>query len=133
MECSNERGEAKLIGVFHLSLDVHGSFHGMEKTYCTIVKMEISILYHVIINSQLNRDNLTSGYIKLDISLRSAGVVFPHRQPSLLFFPVSCFFQSPVAMAAILKFEYIICLNSVNRKKNKFILFAININILRIL
>ena len=35
----------------------------MEKTiqrfHCTIVKMEISILYHVIVNSQLNRENLT--------------------------------------------------------------------------
>ena len=39
----------------------------MEKTiqrfHCTIVKMEISILYHVIVNSQLNRDNLTRCYI----------------------------------------------------------------------
>ena len=28
-----------------------------------IVKMEISILYHVIVNSQLTRDNLTRCYI----------------------------------------------------------------------
>ena len=31
--------------------------------HCTIMKMEISILYHVIVNSQLNRDNLTRCYI----------------------------------------------------------------------
>ena len=40
----------------------------MEKTiqrfHCTIVKMEISILYHVIVNSQSNHDNLTRCYIK---------------------------------------------------------------------
>ena len=45
----------------------------MEKTiqrfHCTIVKMEISILYHVIVNSQLNRDNLTSCYIKRNITV----------------------------------------------------------------
>ena len=39
----------------------------MEKTiqrfHCTIVKMGISILYHVIVNSHLNRDNLTRCYI----------------------------------------------------------------------
>ena len=31
--------------------------------HCTIMKMEISILYHVIVNSQLSRDNLTRCYI----------------------------------------------------------------------
>ena len=31
------------------------------------MKMEISILYHVIVNSQLNRDDLTRCYIKLHI------------------------------------------------------------------
>ena len=35
----------------------------MEKTiarfHCTIMKLKISILYHVIVNSQSNRDNLT--------------------------------------------------------------------------
>ena len=39
----------------------------MEKTiqrfHCTIVKMEISILFHVILNSQLNRDYFTRCYI----------------------------------------------------------------------
>ena len=30
--------------------------------HCTIMKIEISILYHVILNSQLNRDNLTRCY-----------------------------------------------------------------------
>ena len=43
----------------------------MEKTiqrfHCTTVKMEISILYHVIVNSQLNRDNLTRCYIEANI------------------------------------------------------------------
>ena len=43
----------------------------MEKTiqwfHCTIVKMEISILYHVIVNSQLNRNNLTRYDIKRTI------------------------------------------------------------------
>ena len=41
----------------------------MERTiarfHCTTVKMEISILYHVIVNSQLNRDNLTRFYINI--------------------------------------------------------------------
>ena len=35
--------------------------------YCTIMKMEISILYHVIVNSQLSRDNLTRRYIIYDM------------------------------------------------------------------
>ena len=30
--------------------------------YCTIMKRENSILFHVIVNSQLNRDNLTRCY-----------------------------------------------------------------------
>ena len=42
-------------------------YRGMEKTiqrfHCTIVKMEISILHHVILNSQLNRDYFTRCYI----------------------------------------------------------------------
>ena len=41
----------------------------MEKTiqrfHCTIVKMEILILYHVVVNSQLSRDNLTKSYINI--------------------------------------------------------------------
>ena len=32
--------------------------------YCMIMKMEIPILYHVIVNSQLNRDNLTRCYVQ---------------------------------------------------------------------
>ena len=48
----------------------------MEKTIqrflCTIVKMEISILYHVILNSQLNRDYLTRCYIRADILLEES-------------------------------------------------------------
>ena len=35
--------------------------------YCTIMKIEISILYHVIVNSQLSRDNLTRRYILYDM------------------------------------------------------------------
>ena len=31
--------------------------------HCTIMKMEISVLYHVIVGSRLNRDNLTRVYI----------------------------------------------------------------------
>ena len=45
----------------------------MEKTiarfHCTIMKMEISILYHVIVNSQSNRDNLTRCCITTHIPL----------------------------------------------------------------
>ena len=44
----------------------------MEKTiqqfHCKIVKKEISILRHVIVKSQLNRDNLTRCYIKVTIA-----------------------------------------------------------------
>ena len=35
--------------------------------HCMIMKMEISILHHVIVNSQLYHDNLTRRYINCDI------------------------------------------------------------------
>ena len=35
----------------------------IQRFHCMIKKMEISILYHVIVNSQLNRDNLTRCYV----------------------------------------------------------------------
>ena len=37
------------------------------------MKMEISILYHVIVNSQSNRDNLTRCYIKKLSDVASVG------------------------------------------------------------
>ena len=46
-------------------------YRAMEETiqrfHCTIVRMEISILYHMIVNSQLSHDNLTRCYIIVDI------------------------------------------------------------------
>ena len=42
-------------------------YRAMEKTiarfHCTIMKMEISILYNVIVNSQSYRNNLTRCYV----------------------------------------------------------------------
>ena len=40
----------------------------IQRLHCTIVKMEISILYHVIY-SQLNRDNVTRCYINQTIKV----------------------------------------------------------------
>ena len=42
---------------------------------CTIMKMEISISYQVIVNSQLNRHNLTRCYIIHDIGAQSRFVM----------------------------------------------------------
>ena len=62
----------------------------MEKTiarfHCTIMKMEISILYHVVINSQSNRDNLTRCYIIFNNkqwSLDQVNLKATPRSPSL--------------------------------------------------
>ena len=55
----------KTIARFHCTVPLHGSI-------ATIMKMEISILYHVIVNSQSNRDDLTRCYINIHISQLAA-------------------------------------------------------------
>ena len=47
-------------GKNYCTVPLHGS---IARLHCTIMKMEISILYHVIVKSQSNRDNLTRCYI----------------------------------------------------------------------
>ena len=46
-------------------------YRAMEETiqrfHCTIVRMEISILYHMIVNGQLSHDNLTMCYMIVDM------------------------------------------------------------------
>ena len=55
-------------------------YREMEKTiqrfHCTIVKMEISISYHVIVNSQLNRDHLKMFYIIYYICVQRCITIF---------------------------------------------------------
>ena len=41
----------------------------IQRLHCTIVKMEISVLYHAIVNAELNRENLTRCYIIIFITI----------------------------------------------------------------